>query len=121
MQRKKWRTWKVDSIKRHYESQHQLQPVPDLQSSTVTSNTDTKLRGRRKVRKDQAQAYKKIAKLKEKLRQKNKTIQRYCQRLYRKNGGSRSNKKNRSPNTPRPTTKRQLNSKVKKVSYSTML
>jgi len=117
MQLKKWRKWKVNSIRRRSDSQHQLQPVPEVQSSTITSNTDAKLRGRRKLRKDRAQAYRKIAKLKEELRQKNKTIQRYRQRLYRKNTSSRSNEKNK--NTPRSTTSRQLagchvNSEVRK-------
>lgn len=117
MQLRKWRTWKANSIRRQPESQHQLQPVPEVQSSTITSNTDTKLRGRRKVRKDRAQAYRTIAKLKEQLQQKNKTIQRYRQRLYRKNICSRSNEENK--NTPRSATRRQLagchvNSEVRK-------
>ena len=117
MQRKKWRTWKVDSVRRHAVSQQELQPVPEIQSSTITSNTDKNLRGRRKVRKDRAKAYRTITKLKEELQQKNKTIQKYRQRLYRKSVCSRSNEKNE--NTPRSTTRRQLsgchvNSRVRK-------
>ena len=123
MQRKKWRTWKVDSIRRHTVSQQELEPVPEIQSSAITSNelstsnTDKNLRGRRKVRKDRAKAYRTIAKLKEELQKKNKTIQKYRQRLYRKSVCSRSNEKTK--NTPRSATRRQLsgchvNSRVRK-------
>ena len=68
--RKKWREWKVESIRRREtESQQELQPCDH-------HTHDKDVRGRRKVRKDRAKAYRTIAKLKEELQQKNKTIKK---------------------------------------------
>ena len=122
MQMRKWRKWKSDSIRRHRENE-QLPNVastptvetPEIQSSTVSSGA--KLRGRKKVRKNRAKAYRTIEKLTEEVKQKDKLIQRYRQQLP----VHRSNKKNDlgSKSTPRSVTQKQLsgcrvNDKVRK-------
>jgi len=82
IQKRRWRSWKDDSIRRRRENQQELLALDSavlsnasesIQVDEVNSTTQltVKVRGRKKVRKDRAKAYRTIQKLEEELKKKN--------------------------------------------------
>jgi len=87
IQKRRWWSWKDDSIRRRRENQQELLDLEllDLDSSVLSNASESiqvdevnsttqltvKVRGRKKVRKDRAKAYQTIQKLEEELKKKN--------------------------------------------------